>query len=175
MIFLVLLERCYFFPGNMVFFPWTKNERAVTFLKKYSETWYFLFDMFHASLLKKIKYHPTPQKYTWKWLIEIPDRHPRKSSSNSLYLHGDLCRRFHILISSKKNKKNRKLNIQDWSLTFSSSFYSVGGKNFLVQRQIKPFWRYMQKFCESNQNCGSYEQKETTYFKEAFLQVSPLR
>ena len=103
MIFLVLLERCYFFPGNMVFFPWTKNERAVTFLKKYSETWYFLFDMFHASLLKKIKYHPTPQKYTWRWLIDIPDRHPRKSSSNSLYLHGDLCRRFHILISSKKN------------------------------------------------------------------------
>ena len=105
MIFLVLLEWCYFFPGNMVFFPWTKNERAVAFLKKYSETWYFLFDMFHASLLKKIKYHPTPQKYTWRWLIDIPDRHPRKSSSNSLYLHGDLCRRFHILISSKKNPK----------------------------------------------------------------------
>ena len=38
MIFVVLLERWYFFPGNMVFFPWTENERVVNFLKKYSET-----------------------------------------------------------------------------------------------------------------------------------------
>ena len=27
-----------FFPKNMVFFPWTENERGVTFLKKYTET-----------------------------------------------------------------------------------------------------------------------------------------
>ena len=32
-----------------------------------------------------------------------------------------------------------------------------------------------QKSCESNQNWGGYGQKETTYFKEAFLQVPPLK
>ena len=42
-------------------FPRTENERESerererekTFLKKYTETWYFLFDMFHARLSKK--------------------------------------------------------------------------------------------------------------------------
>ena len=43
--FLYHLERRYFFPENMVFFPWTENERGVIFLKKYTETWYFLIDM----------------------------------------------------------------------------------------------------------------------------------
>ena len=32
-----------------------------------------------------------------------------------------------------------------------------------------------QKFCKSNQNWESYGQKETTYFKVAFLQVPPLK
>ena len=31
-----------------------------------------------------------------------------------------------------------------------------------------------QRSCESNQNWGCYGQKETTYFKEAFLQVMSL-
>ena len=38
--------------------------------------------------------------------IDIPDRHPRKSSSNSLHLHGDLYRRFHILLFNKKTPGN---------------------------------------------------------------------
>ena len=32
--FLHYLEKWYFFPENMVFFPWTENERGTTFLKK---------------------------------------------------------------------------------------------------------------------------------------------
>ena len=32
-----------------------------------------------------------------------------------------------------------------------------------------------QKFCESNQNWKSYGQKETTYFKEVFPPVPPLK
>ena len=32
-----------------------------------------------------------------------------------------------------------------------------------------------QKSCKSNQNWESYGQKETTYFKGAFLQVPPLK
>ena len=55
---------------------------------------------------KKYQRRSYPSKIHLK-MIDIPDRHPRKSSSNSLYLDGDLYRRFHILLSSKKkNKKN---------------------------------------------------------------------
>ena len=43
-------------------------------------------------------------------VIDVLDRHLRKSSSNSLYSHGGRCRRFYVALSSKKNK-NRKLNI----------------------------------------------------------------
>ena len=32
-----------------------------------------------------------------------------------------------------------------------------------------------QKFCKSNQNWESYGEKETIYFKGAFLQVPPLK
>ena len=102
--FLYYLERCYFFPENMVFFPWTENERGVTFPKKYMERWYFLFDMFHALLRKKYQARSYPAKIHLK-MIDIPDQHPRKSSSNSLYLHGDLYKRFQILLFSKKNNE----------------------------------------------------------------------
>ena len=66
MIFPVPPEKVVFFPENMVFFPWTENERKMTFLKKYTETWYFLFDMFHAPhpvSRKRIMDDPIPQKY----------------------------------------------------------------------------------------------------------------
>ena len=83
------------------------DEREMTFLKKYTETWYFLFDVFHAPLQKKkkkIKDDPIPQKIHLK-VIDTLDQHPRKGSSNSLYFHGDLYSRFHILISSEKKEK----------------------------------------------------------------------
>ena len=66
MIFPVPSEKVVFFPENMVFFPWTESERKMTFLKKYTETWYFLFDMFqapHPASRKKIKDDLIPQKY----------------------------------------------------------------------------------------------------------------
>ena len=103
--FLHYLERWNFFPENMVFFPWTENEGGMTLLKKYTETWYFLFDMFHAPLRKKNQRRSYPAKIHLK-VIDIPDRHPRKSSSNFLYLHGNLYRRFNILLSSKKKPGN---------------------------------------------------------------------
>ena len=53
---------------------------------------------------KKNQRRSYPSKIHLK-MIDIPDRHPRKSSSNSLYLNGDLYRRFHILLSSKKKTK----------------------------------------------------------------------
>ena len=55
MVFLVPSTKVVFFPPeNTVFFRWTENE-GVIFLKKYTKTWYFLFDMFHAPLPKKSK------------------------------------------------------------------------------------------------------------------------
>ena len=64
--FLYFRERWYSSTEKMVFFSRTENkrERETTFLKKYTETWYFLFDMLHASLPKRIKDDPIPQKYT---------------------------------------------------------------------------------------------------------------
>ena len=35
-------------------------------------------------------------------VIDVLGWHPRKSSSNSLYFHGDLYGRFHVLLSGKK-------------------------------------------------------------------------
>ena len=97
-----------FFPQNMVFFPWTENERGVTFRKIYTEAWYFLFDMFNAPCEKKNQRGSYPAKIHLK-VINISDWYPRKSSRNILYLHGDLYRRFHIYCSLAK--KIRKLNI----------------------------------------------------------------
>ena len=42
-----------FFQKTCFFFPCTENERGMTFPEKYTETWYFLFDMFHAPLRRK--------------------------------------------------------------------------------------------------------------------------
>ena len=60
--FFYLLERRYFFSRKHGIFPWTKNERGVIFLKKYTETWHFLIDL--PPCKKKIKDDPIPQKYT---------------------------------------------------------------------------------------------------------------
>ena len=117
MIFLALSRKVVFFPENMVFFPWTENEGGMTFLKKYTETWYFLFDMFHAPLRNKNQRRSYPTKIHLK-VIDIPDRHPRNGSSNSLYLHRDFYRRFLILLSSKKKKTPGNLiyRIEVWLL-----------------------------------------------------------
>ena len=42
-----------FFQKTCFFFPCTENERGMTFPGKYTETWYFLFDMFHTPLRRK--------------------------------------------------------------------------------------------------------------------------
>ena len=55
----------------------------------------------HASLPKKNQRWYYPAKIHLE-VIDALDSHPRKSSSNSLYFHGDLCRRFHVLLSSEK-------------------------------------------------------------------------
>ena len=96
----------------------------VTFLKKYMEIWYFL--CICTSVTNVVSRPSAKKNQRWSYpakmhlkVIDVLDWHPRKSSSNSLYFHGDLYTRFH-----PAKKKNRKHNIMDWSLT-SSSIFSV--------------------------------------------------
>ena len=65
MILLVLSGQVVFFPKNMLFFSWMENERGVTFLKKYTETWYFLFDMFPAKKNQRRSYRKNTPKGDW--------------------------------------------------------------------------------------------------------------
>ena len=113
--FLYYLERCYFFPENMITFS-LGGKWETFFLKKYMEIWSFLCTRasqtwYHASLSKKSRRWSYPAKMHLK-VIDVLHWHSGKSSSNSLYFHGVLYRRFHVLLSSEKN---RKLNIEDWS------------------------------------------------------------
>ena len=76
MIFFVLSGKVVFFSRKHGIFSRTENERESererererekTFLKKYTETWYFLFDMFHARLSKKKSRMILSRK---RWLI----------------------------------------------------------------------------------------------------------
>ena len=101
---------CIFPPENMITFPWTENEREMIFLKKYTETWYFLCTRVGVTNVtprppaKKNQRLSYPAKIHLK-VIEFLDWHFRKSSSNSLYFHGYRYRCFHILLSSKKNQE----------------------------------------------------------------------
>ena len=82
----------------------------MTFLKKYMEIWYFLCT---RTGVTNVVSHPSAKKnQRWSYpakihlkVIDVLDWHPRKSSSNSLYFHGDLNGRFHVLLSSKKTQE----------------------------------------------------------------------
>ena len=73
---------------NMIFSVYTYGcyKRCVTSLCQKNQKW-----SYSAKIHLKV--------------IDVLDWHPRKSSSNSLYFHGDLYRRFHVLLSSEKNQE----------------------------------------------------------------------
>ena len=110
MIFLVL-------SGKMTFFFSRKHDSfslgwkwEMTFLKKYKEIWYFLCTRTgvtnvvpHSSAKKNQRWSNSAKIH--RNMIDVLDWHPRKSSSNSLYSHKDLYRRFHVLLSSEKNQE----------------------------------------------------------------------
>ena len=75
--------------GNMIFSVYTYGcyKRSVTPLcQKKNQRWSY------------------PAKIHLK-VIDVLDWHPIKSSRNSLYFHGDLYKRFHVLLSCKKNQE----------------------------------------------------------------------
>ena len=109
MIFLVL-------TGKMVFFP-TRTWNFFSGWKMKND----LSQEIHGNMIFSLYTHrhykhdtvPLRKKYQrWSYLekiqpkvVEILDWNSRKSSNSSLYFYGDPWARFHILPSSKKNKK----------------------------------------------------------------------
>ena len=66
----------------------------------------------HGKMTCSIWYVPRQLPKKWSYtakihlkVIDILDPHPRKSSSSSLYFHGDLYRGFHILLSNEKKQE----------------------------------------------------------------------
>ena len=80
------------------------------FLKKYIEIWYFLCT--HTGVINVAPRPSVKKNQRWSCLakihvkvIDVLDWHPRRSSSNSLYLQGDPYRRFRVLLSSEKKQE----------------------------------------------------------------------
>ena len=106
------LERWYFFPENMIFFPWEESEG-----RSFSRhTWKYEIFCVHVRFLqtwhcgplsKKIKDDLIPQKYTRRWLtfyIDILEKAPAILCNFLDTFTG-------VFICFSPAKKNRKLNI----------------------------------------------------------------
>ena len=109
MIFLVLSGKMVFFSRKHDIFS-LGRKWEVTFLKKYMEIWYFL--CICTSVTNVVSRPSAKKNQRWSYpakmhlkVIDVLDWHPRKSSSNSLYFHGDLYRRFHALLSSEEKQE----------------------------------------------------------------------
>ena len=106
--FLYYLERWYFFPKNMIFFPWAESERWPFS----GNTWKYDISVYTHGRYKRGTTPLCQKNQRWSYpakihlkVIDVLDWHPRKSSSNSLYFHGDLYRRFHALLSSEEKQE----------------------------------------------------------------------
>ena len=108
MIFLVLSGKMVFFSRGHIFLLVGKWKMIC--LKEYMETWYFLYIRTDATKITPCPSAKTNQRSSYLAkiylkVIGILDWHPRKSSNIALYFYGDLYMRFHILLSSQKNRK----------------------------------------------------------------------
>ena len=93
----------------------------MTFLKKYIEIYYFL--CIRTCVTNVVSRSFAKKSIRWSYLtkihlkvIDILGWHPRKSSRNSLYFHGDLYRHFHVLLSSEKKPRNLIYRTEVWLL-----------------------------------------------------------
>ena len=103
--FLYHPERSYFFPKNMIYFSWAESGGGLS-------------QEIHGNLcirtgVRNVAPHRSVKKnQIWSYpakihlnVIDVLDWHPTESSSNPLYLHGDLYRRFHGLLSSEEKQE----------------------------------------------------------------------
>ena len=108
MIFFVLSGKIVFFSQKHIFSLGTKWGAVIP--RKYMEIWHFLCtrtgvtNVVTRFFVKKNQRWSYPAKIHLK-VIDVLDWHPRKSSSNSLCLHGNLCRRFHALLSNEDKQE----------------------------------------------------------------------
>ena len=99
-----------------IFFPWAEQE-VWPFSRN---TWKY--DT--CTSVTNVEPHPsvkTNQRWSYPTkihlkVIDVLYWHPRKSSSSSLYFHGDLYRHFHVLLSSEKNPGNLIHRTEVWLL-----------------------------------------------------------
>ena len=110
MIFLVLSGKMVFFPPKTwIFFLW-QEVRDDPSQEIHGN---IIFSVYTYGCYKR-GVTPLSQKKIKDGLIPQIDWHPRKSSSNSLYFQGDLCRCFHVL--AKKKTGNLIYRIEVWLL-----------------------------------------------------------
>ena len=105
----------------MIFFSWAGCKRWPLSRNIWKD------DIFcvHVRVLQTWRHTTLPKKKkTQRWsypakihlkMIDVLDWHSKKSSSNSLYFHGDHYRSFHVLLSSKK-PGNLIYRIEVWLL-----------------------------------------------------------
>ena len=119
MIFLVYLERWYFFPGKYDIFSFD-GQWMMIFLNKYMEIWYFLYICINVTnmilpICKKksevIFFRKNTLKADWH-----SRSHSKKSSNDSLYCYGDLHGHFHIFFSTEEKSGNLICRIEIWLL-----------------------------------------------------------
>ena len=165
MIFLVYLEKWYFYSGKYYNFSFDGKWKTI-FLKKYKEIWYFLYICINiinmilpSARKKKSKMIFSPKNtLTADWHSRS---HSRKSSKDFLYFYGDLHRRFHILLSSEKKSGSLIYRIEFWlilqfiwnlqfSVTIQPAWVVFRG---VFERQLRKLfvhslrdWIYIQKY-----------------------------
>ena len=115
---LYYLERWYFFPKTWYF---VLGQEARDDLSQeihgnmiFSVYTYGCYKRGATPLCQKISKMVLSRKRNLK-VVDVLDWHPRKGSSNSLYFHGDLYERFHVLLSSEKTG-NLIYRIEVWVL-----------------------------------------------------------
>ena len=109
--FLHHMEGWYFSPKTCYFFPGRKMRGDPS--QEIHGNMIFLCT--RAGVTNVMPHSPAKKNQRWSYLakihlkvIGILDWHSRKGSSNSLYFHGDLYRRFLILLSCKKPLKKQE-------------------------------------------------------------------
>ena len=109
MIFLVLSGKMVFFSQKHDIFS-LGRKWEVAFLRKCMEIWDFLCTNTGVTIVALRPSVKTNQRWSYPAkihlkVIHVLHWHTRKSSSNSLYFHWDLYRRFYALLSSEEKQK----------------------------------------------------------------------
>ena len=94
------------------------------------------------------------------------------STSSSMYMVVDILSG--VVFRGVFGRQLRKLFVHQ-EMSYNSKNIRAAVKIFQCRSRANLSENVCQKFRESNQNWGSYEQKGTTYFKEPFLPVPLLK